>query len=244
MRKYFALIAIISFLSLPFMAFSQEDEVDATVRKEREHIRKGNKLYEAQRYADAEIEYMKALEANPNSMIGNYNLALTLINQSGGNNSQVQDSVMLQASRLLSSVAMNSRSADLRSKAFYNLGNIAYNGQQYDQSIEMYKNALRINPDDDQARENLRLAQLQKKDGGNDKNKDKKEEQDKNEDKKEDKKEDRNQPKQQHQQPNPQQMSKENMEQILQAMQNQEKETQAKVNEQKPKTVKKTGNQW
>ena len=244
MRKYIAFFAIISFLTLPLMVFGQDDEVDVTIRKEREHIRKGNKLFEAQRYADAEVEYMKAIEANPNSMIGNYNLALTLINQSGGNNSQEQDSVMQQASRLLSSIAMNSRSADLRSKAFYNLGNIAYNAQQYDQSIEMYKNTLRINPDDDQARENLRLAQLQKKDGGNDKNNDKKEEQDENDDKKEDKKEDQNQPKQQQQKPNPQQISKENMEQILQAMQNQEKETQTKVNEQKPKTVKRTGNQW
>ena len=61
------------------------------------------------------------------------------------------------------SVAQNSKSADLRSKAFYNLGNLAYVNEQYDQSIELYKNALRQNPEDDEARDNLRLAQLKKK---------------------------------------------------------------------------------
>ena len=39
-------------------------------------------------------------------------------------------------------------------------------------------------------------------------------------------------------------MSKDNMEQILQAMQNQEKATQEKVKLQQPQTVRKTGNQW
>ena len=51
---------------------------------------------------------------------------------------------------------------------------------------------------------------------------------------------------QQQQRPQPQQqdLSKDNMEQILKTMQNQEKATQEKVNAQKPQNVRKTGNQW
>ena len=149
---------------------------------------------------------------------------------------------------MLASVAQGSKNPELRSKAFYNLGNLAYNQQQYDQSIEMYKNALRQNPDDNQARENLRLAQLKKQDQEQNKDKNKNDKKDNKEDKKEqnkdkeDKKEDNKQ--QQPQQPKPQEMSKENMEQILQTMQNQEKATQEKVNAQKPQNVRKTGNQW
>ena len=151
---------------------------------------------------------------------------------------------------MLTSVAQGSKNPELRSKAFYNLGNLAYNQQQYAQSIELYKNALRQNPEDNQARENLRLAQLKKQDQDQNKDKNKDNKKDNKEDKKEqnqnkdkeDKKEDNKQ--QQPQQPKPQEMSKENMEQILQTMQNQEKATQEKVNAQKPQNVRKTGNQW
>lgn len=230
---------------MPLISSAKEINEDETTRREREFIRNGNKFYDEKRYADAEVEYKKAISENPNSQIGNYNLALSLIKQSGGTNVEGENNPLKDASELLSSVAQGSKNPELRSKAFYNLGNLAYNQQQYAQSIEMYKNALRENPEDNQARENLRLAQLKKQEQeqNKDKNKnDKKEDKkDKNQDK-EDKKEDNKQ--QQPQQPKPQEMSKENMEQILQTMQNQEKATQEKVNAQKPQNVRKTGNQW
>lgn len=236
---------------MPLISSAKEINEDETTRREREFIRNGNKFYDEKRYADAEVEYKKAISENPNSQIGNYNLALSLIKQSGGTNVEGENNPLKDASELLSSVAQGSKNPELRSKAFYNLGNLAYNQQQYAQSIEMYKNALRENPEDNQARENLRLAQLKKQEQeqNKDKNKnDKKDKKDKKEDKKdknqdkEDKKEDNKQ--QQPQQPKPQEMSKENMEQILQTMQNQEKATQEKVNAQKPQNVRKTGNQW
>lgn len=235
----------------PVYAYAENTDTDVTMRKEREFIKKGNKLYNDKRYADAEVEYKKALSVNPNSHLGNYNLALSLIQQSGGTNTEGENNPLKDATELLGSVAQYSKDADLRSKAYYNLGNLAYNQQDYGTSIEMYKNALRQNPDDEQARENLRLAQLKKNEQEQNKNnqdkkdnKDKEKEQDKKDNKedKQDKKEDNKQ--QQQQQPQPQEMSKENMEQILQTMQNQEKATQEKVNAQKPQNVRKTGNQW
>lgn len=235
----------------PVYAYAENTDTDVTMRKEREFIKKGNKLYNDKRYADAEVEYKKALGVNPNSHLGNYNLALSLIQQSGGTNTEGENNPLKDATELLGSVAQYSKDANLRSKAYYNLGNLAYNQQDYGTSIEMYKNALRQNPEDEQARENLRLAQLKKNEQEQNKdnqdkkdNKDKEKEQDKKDNKedKQDKKEDNKQ--QQQQQPQPQEMSKENMEQILQTMQNQEKATQEKVNAQKPQNVRKTGNQW
>lgn len=226
---------------MPLISSAKEINEDETTRREREFIRNGNKFYDEKRYADAEVEYKKAISENPNSQIGNYNLALSLIKQSGGTNVEGENNPLKDASELLSSVAQGSKNPELRSKAFYNLGNLAYNQQQYAQSIEMYKNALRENPEDNQARENLRLAQLKKQEQEQNKDKNKNDKKDKKEDK-EDKKEDNKQ--QQPQQPKPHEMSKENMEQILQTMQNQEKATQEKVNAQKPQNVRKTGNQW
>ena len=230
---------------MPLISSAKEINEDETTRREREFIRNGNKFYDERRYADAEVEYKKAISENPNSQIGNYNLALSLIKQSGGTNVEGENNPLKDASELLSSVAQGSKNPELRSKAFYNLGNLAYNQQQYAQSIEMYKNALRENPEDNQARENLRLAQLKKQEQEQNKDKNKNDKKEDNKDKnqdKEDKKEDNKQ--QQPQQPKPQEMSKENMEQILQTMQNQEKATQEKVNAQKPQNVRKTGNQW
>ena len=47
--------------------------------------------------------------------------------------------------------------AEIAQHAYYNLGNIAFNDEKYDQSIAFYKDALRIKPEDMDARENLRL---------------------------------------------------------------------------------------
>jgi tetratricopeptide (TPR) repeat protein len=241
------LIALLMFAAIPFGVMAQDDEVDPTTRKEREHIKAGNALYELQRYAEAEVEYKKALEVNPNSQLGNYDLALSLIQQGGANNEEQENNPLQQATELLNSVAQNSKSADLRSKAFYNLGNLAYVSEKYDVSVELYKNSLRNNPDDDQARDNLRMAQLKLQQQQQNKGKDKNDKKDKDKDKQEDKNNEKKEDKQQQQQQQPQQqqqMSKDNMEQILQAMQNQEKATQEKVKLQQPQTVRKTGNQW
>lgn len=249
MKKFDKIIIVLFFMFLPLISFAKGTNEDVTIRKEREFIRKGNKLYNDKRYADAEVEYKKAIGENANSQIANYNLALSLIKQSGGTNVKDENNPLKTATELLTSVAKDSRDSELRSKAFYNLGNLAYNEQQYEQSIEFYKNALRQNPEDNEARENLRLAQLKKQEQEQNQNKDNGQNKDKQDDKKEqDKQEEQNKKdenkQQQPQQPKPQEMSKENMEQILQTMQNQEKATQEKVNAKKPQNIRKTGNQW
>ena len=184
-----------------------------TVKKERNHIRSGNKLYNAKRYAEAEVEYRKAIEANPQSGLGQFNLATALMRQgSATSKSDDKNNPMTQAEGILQNLVKSTPSRDLQAKAYYDLGNIAFGRQQYDQAVEHYKNALRRNPDDDQARDNLRLAQLKLK------------QQQQNQDK-------QNQDKQNQDKQNQQQggMSQQNVEQVLKAMQDQERATQQKV---------------
>ena len=66
---------------------------------------------------------------------------------------------MEDAVKLLTELAETAQAVNLAERASYDLGNIAFNGQQYQQAIDHYKNALRKNPDNDKARQNLRLAQ-------------------------------------------------------------------------------------
>ena len=56
--------------------------VSASAQKaERDYIRKGNRLFNDSVFVDAEVNYRKALEANPKSTVSMYNLGNTLSQQ-------------------------------------------------------------------------------------------------------------------------------------------------------------------
>ena len=153
-------LTVVLALGIAMPAMSQNKAPKMT-KQERVCLRNGNKLYEKKRYAEAEVEYRKALQANPASEKAQFNLATALMRQ-GSVTSQENDdkNPMKQAEGMLTNLAKGAQDKQLRGKASYDLGNIAYGRQQYDQAVEFYKHALRCNPDDEQARHNLRLAQL------------------------------------------------------------------------------------
>ena len=237
-NKIILVIAIIALL--PTVAIAD----DTSNRKERKAVRSGNSLYEQGRYSEAEVDYKKALEANPASEVATYNLALSLLNQAGkSDNKNDKNSPENQAAQMLSNLAATTSNQGLASKAYYNLGNIAFKNEQYDQSIEMYKNCLRRNPDDDDARDNLRLAQKKKQQQEQQQNQQQQDKQEQEEQQQQnnnenqqqqDKSKDQQQQQRQQQQNQQQQgMSQENIDQILKAMQDAEQNTQQRVNEEK-----------
>lgn len=239
---------------LPVCAFCQQDY---STKKERNYIREGNELFKEKRYAEAEAAFKKALQENGNSPIAKFNLATTYLKQVNLNDT-TQNGLLSETQQLLKETA-SIADPKLASKAYYDLGNIFYNQKNYAQSIAMYKDALRRNPDDDQARQNLRLAQKQLQNQQNqqqnqDNKQDNKDQQKQNQDQNKEKNkngQDQQKPdnlqQKQPQQPPKNGMSKENAEQILQTMQNEEKNTQDKVNKakmQQKKGGRRTGKQW
>lgn len=259
--KILVTITLLAVCAMPAAASGDAGEIK-TVKKERNFIRSGNKLYKAKRYAEAEVEYRKALQVAPQSAIAQFNLATALMRQGSATaKGESKDNPMNEAQQILENIVKTTTSRDLRGKASYDLGNIAYAQQQWQQAIEHYKNALRCNPDDDHARDNLRLAQLKKQQDQQNKNnknqnknqnqdqkdKDKqnqdKQDQDKqNQDKQNQDQQDKdkqNQDQSQNQQnpadkrdgqPRPGDMNKQNVEQVLKAMQDQERATQQRIN--------------
>lgn len=204
---------------------------DAAHRALRRHIVEGNKAYSEKRYSDAEAAYKKALQADPASMAATYNLASSLIRQATAG--EAGKKLNAEAAKLLNEVITTASDNRLASYAAYNLGNMAFNSQQWDQSIQYYKEALRRNPDDDNARDNLRLAQLKKSQSQN-QDKDNKEQEKEKEQQKQDQQnqqpQQNNDQKQQPQQPQGG-ISPENAEKILKAMENEEAATRARVQE-------------
>lgn len=130
-----------------------------STKRERNSIKEGNTHFAQQRYADAEISYKKALEENPDNATAQFNLASSYIKQRGNDVANKADSLIRTADAILTSVS-GQQNIQLAQKAYYDRGNLAYKAEDYAAAIEHYKNALRRNPDDDMARDNLRLAQL------------------------------------------------------------------------------------
>lgn len=204
-------------------------------KAERNDIRSGNRAFEKEQYHQALEDYDKALQVNAGSIRAKYNKAVTLIKLASDDNKGTENDPRAQAGALFEQLIPDALSYDpeVAQKSFYDLGNMAYNDEQYDRAIEMYKNALRMIPDDMQARENLRLAQLKKQ---QQENQDQNQDQQQDQQQEQEQQEQEQQQDQQEEQPQPQQPQKmtQSAQQILQSMQNKENQTRKKVKEQEP----------
>ena len=121
---------------------------------ERSYIRKGNRLYNDSSYIDAEINYRKALEINPKSTVSMYNLGNSLIYQQKNKDALEQ---YVSASKM-------EKDKYKLSYIYHNIGVLFHRDKDYKQAIEAYKKALINNPQDDETRYNLSLAQKLLKD--------------------------------------------------------------------------------
>jgi Ca-activated chloride channel homolog len=119
------------------------------------YISKGNQYYKQTQFDLAEAEYKKALQQDPENTTAQYNLANALQKQ------KKYDEAVKVLEKLYGSGANN----NLRSAAAYNQGVAHTKQKNLEPSIELYKKALRLNPDDQEARENLQkaLSELKKK---------------------------------------------------------------------------------
>ena len=202
--------------------------VTASAQTDRQYIREGNKQFRVGQYDKAEVSYRKAVEKNPKNPQAAYNLGNALM-------AQKKDSAAVQQFEQATRIETN----PLRKAAVYhNMGVICQTHKMYGEAIEAYKNALRLNPNDNETRYNLVLCQRQKKkqDQNQQQNQNNKDDQKKDNQKKDDQKDqnkDKKDDKQQQQQKP--QMSKDNAEQLLNAAIQNEKMTQDKMKKQQQK---------
>lgn len=111
---------------------------------ERRVLRSGNKLYEKKQYAEAETQYRKAQDMNP-TYEGLFNLADVLYKQKRYE----------EALNILKQIARDDVAGMHAPDAYYNLGNTYFQMKKLPEAAEAYKNTLRRNPNDDEARYNL-----------------------------------------------------------------------------------------
>ncbi|HRA11417.1 MAG TPA: tetratricopeptide repeat protein, partial [Chitinophagaceae bacterium] len=138
---------------IPFILIGFLFGVNTFAQDVNEAIKAGNDFYKQQEYLKASAEYAKALEAEPSNITAKFNQA----------NALFKLDKKVEAAVIYNDVVKMATDKSLLSKAWYNKGVILSNQQNLEESIEAYKNALRNNPDDKEARENLQKAMLELK---------------------------------------------------------------------------------
>lgn len=112
---------------------------------ERGLVRKGNRQYERKEYERSVESYEKALSHNATSFEAQYDLASALVR------TERYDA----AEKLLSTLSLDTLRSDIeRGEVAYNLGNTQFAQQKYKEALESFRQAMRLNPDDQEAKYN------------------------------------------------------------------------------------------
>lgn len=240
--------------------------VNAAGQVDKKDVRRGNRDFRKENFREAEIDYRKALVKDSLSMAANYNLANTLYRE--GDFAQAQQSLeMVKDAAPMSPDAADyyfnlgdaalqqkdyqkaveafgesliRRPDDLDAKEnFIYAKKMLQNQQQNQQNQNNDQNQDNNDQNQDQNQDNQN-NQDQNDDQNKDQNKDQKDDQDKNNDQNKDDQQDQNGGQDKKEQPQGQQpkITPQAAQQMLQAIQAKEKETQDKVNKQKAETLK------
>mgnify|MGYP003296635974 CR=1 FL=1 len=228
--------------------------VSAMAQVDKKDVRRGNRDFRKENFREAEIDYRKALVKDSMSVAANYNLASTLYRE--GDYAQAMQTL----ERVKDVAPMSPASADY----YFNLGDAALQQQDYQKAVEAFGESLIRRPDDLQAKENFIYAkkklqdqQQNQQNQNNDQNQDNQDNQDQNDqnrnddqdnqdqqndqdknDQDQDQNQDQNDQPQQSQEGQQPKISPQAAQQMLQAIQAKEKETQDKVNKQKAEALK------
>ncbi len=151
-------------LSITLLFLFAAAGVQAQRLPERSLVRKGNRQYNKGEYEASIGRYEEALKAAPGQFEATYNLGNALYKAERFDRAE---QTMVQAA------ADSLRSDTERAEAFYNLGNAQFKQQKYKEALESYKQSLRLNPADMEAKYNYAytkrlLDQDQNGGGGND----------------------------------------------------------------------------
>lgn len=213
-------------------------------QSERSLVREGNRAYEKRQYADAEVNYRKALEVERDFHEGIFNLGDALYKQER----------FEEAAEHYRNAAAKTMNPTTRAQAFHNLGNALLKAQKLPESIEAYKEALKHNPNDFDTKYNLEYAkrllhqqQNQQQQQTDDKQQQNQQKNQQNENKQEQQQQQQKQEEQRQKQQKEQRqqthqrqqhLSKEDAERILEALKNEEQQVQKKLMKKVPARVR------
>lgn len=218
-------------------------------------IRQGVKAFQQGQFTEAQTYFEEAVQADPTQFAPVFNQ---------GDAWYEMDSVSRAAEAFQTAIA-KAEDNHTKAQAFHNLGNTFLKAQQYEQSVQAFQQALLHNPKDEESRYNLAYAmtklqkQQQQQNQDQENNKDQneeqkeKEQQDKqdqsdqekdNEEQQQQQDQQQQENEEQEQQQQQQEISKQQAEQILQALEKEEQKIQQKLNKKAEVKTDKKEKDW
>lgn len=226
---------LILMLASPVMLQAQSD---------RSEVRAGNREFKKGEFREAELDYKRALEEDSTSVTAKYNLG----------NALYKTESYSEAELYLKGLgdSLKSVSASKASDCFHNSGNLALKQKKYQEAVDAYKESLRLEPDNFETKSNLAYAQKMLKeqqqqqqqqnqqDQQDQQNQQDQQDQNQQQNQNQDQQDNRDQDNQQDQNRNQDQQDNQNQQnqpqitpqaaqQMLQAIEDKEKQTQDKV---------------
>jgi Ca-activated chloride channel homolog len=195
---------------LPLLVKAQDENVA---------IREGNKLYHERQFEKALPAYQKAVEQNPKNLTARYNLA----------NARFRTGNMPDAEKSYDELIEHTTENKYKEKGFYNKGVTLTKQQKLLESIEAYKNALKLDPTDEDARFNLQKALTEPKKQNQSQQQNQKQQQQKQ---------------QQKQKPQNNKLDKRKIEQYLKSLEQKEQDVQRKMQQNRARSVTQPEKDW
>lgn len=133
------------------LALCSAEIASAQKMPERHLVRKGNRQYERGEIEKSIENYNRALEIDPTSFEAAYDLGSALFRMERYD----------KAEQTLTKVAADSlRTNTDRADASFNLGNNYFAQKKYQEALDCYRKAMRLNPDDEDAKYNYAYTKL------------------------------------------------------------------------------------
>ncbi len=221
------LFIILFVFTTSLVGFAQAQTTEALIRQ-------GNRYYNKQDYDQSLSNYEKALKKSPGDPDAQFNQGDALYRKNEYD----------KASSTYDEVLQSKADANTRQQAYYNKGVAMIRQKKLEESIDAWKNALRLNSADSAARDNLVKALLEKK--KQDQQQQQQNKKDQKDKKKDDKKQKQDQNQNQDNRPKQQQskLNKQQVEQYLKSLEQREKDVQDKMNQNKNHSLSQPEKDW
>lgn len=208
----------------------------ASAQSTNARIRSGNRYYRKNQIDKSIQQYQSAVQATPNNPTANYNLG----------NAQYKKNQFDAASKSYDATIQNSQDKKMKKNGYYNKGVAMIKQKKLQESIDAWKQALKLDASDADARANLERALRQLKQQQQQQQQNQNEQKKNQKDQKKNEKKDQDQQQQQQQQPKPQpsRLNKQEVEQLLKALEQKENDLHNKMQQNKMHTPNQPDKDW
>ncbi|HEY4109795.1 VWA domain-containing protein [Puia sp.] len=197
-------------------------------------LRSGNRFYKKKQIDQSLRQYQSAVQQAPDNPTANYNLG----------NAQFRKNNYDEATHSYDATVKNSANDKaMQERGYYNKGVAMIKQKKLQESIDAWKQALKLDATDADARENLERALIQQKQQQKQQQKNQQDQKKDQKDKKDDKK-DQDQQQQQQPKPQPSRLNKQQVEQLLKALEQKENDLQNKMKQNKVKAPNQPEKDW